>query len=72
MLAGVLFAGAQRTPIPAGVCTLVRSYEAVKNTNAPMGFWERLVYSFELSRQQAAGQQQRPAARAAISSASTV
>jgi len=54
MVAAVIFASTQRTQLPSSVCTFVRSYEAVKKTNAPMGFWERLAYSLALSRQQAA------------------
>lgn len=54
LLAAVLLTGMERTPIPSSVCNFVKSYQAVKNTNAPIGIWERLVYSFALSRQRAA------------------
>lgn len=54
MLAAGLLAGTARTPLPSSVCNFVESYQAVKNTHAPMRMWERLVYSFALSRQRAA------------------
>ena len=54
LLASMLLAGMERTPIPSSICTFVESYQAVKNTHAPMRMWEKLVYSFALSRQRAA------------------
>jgi len=54
LLAAILLAGMERTPIPSSVCSFVKSYQAVKNTHAPMGLWEQLVYSFALARQRAA------------------
>lgn len=53
LLAGALFVGVGHTPIPSSFCNFVESYQAVKNTNAPMHIWDRLVYSFALSRQRA-------------------
>lgn len=53
LLAGMLLAGMEHTPIPSSLCNFVESYQAVKNTNAPMHIWDRLVYSFALSRQRA-------------------
>lgn len=54
LLAAMLLAGMERTPIPASVCSFVESYQAVKNTHAPMRLWEQLVYSFALTKQRAA------------------
>ena len=53
-MAAMLLAGMERTPIPSSVCKFVQSYQAIKNTHAPLGIWERLVYSFALTRQHAA------------------
>lgn len=53
LMAAMLLAGMERTPIPSSVCTFVQSYQAIKNTHAPLGMLERLVYSFALTRQRA-------------------
>jgi len=50
-MAVTLLAGMERTPIPSSVCKFVQSYRAIENTHAPLGIWERLVYSFALTRQ---------------------
>jgi hypothetical protein len=52
LMAGILVAGMER-PITALVSSFVESYQAVTNTNAPMSFWERLVFSIALSKQHA-------------------
>ncbi len=53
LLAAVLLTGMERTGISSSVCTFVRSYEAVQNTKAPLGIWQKLVYSFALTKQRA-------------------
>lgn len=50
-MTGFLLTGMERTPIPASICTFVDSYKAVEKTDAPMGLWERLVYSAALTKQ---------------------
>jgi hypothetical protein len=52
LLAGMLVVGMER-PISTSLSSFVESYQAVTNTNAPMSFWERLVYSIALSKQHA-------------------
>ena len=54
LLATMLLAGIHKTPIPSTVCNFVESYQAVKNTHAPMRLWEQLVYSAALTKQRAA------------------
>jgi hypothetical protein len=54
MMAVLFLAAGRGTHVPPSISTFVRSYQAVKNTNAPMSFWERVVYSLALSRQSAA------------------
>ena len=54
LLAAILLAGMERTPIPSSVGSFVESYQTVKNTHAPMRLWEQLVYSFALTKQRAA------------------
>lgn len=44
-------AGAQRVAITPSICTFVDSYRAVEKTDAPMGMWERLVYSVALTKE---------------------
>ena len=51
LMATVLCVGMERTPIRPSIYTFVQSYEAVKKTDAPMGLWERLVYSVALTKQ---------------------
>jgi hypothetical protein len=54
LLGGVLLVGMERAPIPCSVCKFVQSYQTVENTHAPMRLWERLVYSFALTKQREA------------------
>jgi hypothetical protein len=49
---GVL-TGMEQMRIPTSVCRFVKSYQAVRNTNAPLGVWEKIVYSYALTRQHA-------------------
>ena len=54
LLASMLLVGMERPPITSSLCNIVESYQDVKNTHAPMGMWERLVYTIALSKQRAA------------------
>ncbi len=49
VLSLALVLGAHRATVSAHVTHFVRTYRALKNTNAPINFWERLVYSLILS-----------------------
>lgn len=54
LMAGAALMAMESNPIRPSFCNLVESYQAVRNTHAPMGVWERFVYSFALARQRAA------------------
>ena len=49
LMAAMLLLGAHEATDNPRVCRFVRYYNAVKNTDAPVNFWERLVYSYVLS-----------------------
>ncbi len=53
LIAAMLMVGVGSTRIPCSVCNLLVSYQAVKNSPAPMSFWDRVVYTFALSKQRA-------------------
>ncbi len=51
LLAAVLLTGMEHTRVPSSVYKFVKSYETVKHTNASLGIWETIVYSFALTKQ---------------------
>jgi hypothetical protein len=48
-MAVALLLSAQEATENPRVCRFLYYYNAVKNTDAPVNFWERLVFSFALS-----------------------
>ena len=56
LLTVTLGIGLERTALTAEACRFVQAYRTIQKTNAPMGFWERLVYSVALAKARAANE----------------